>query len=1044
MKEDKKNDVYNNLGDHPDITALAYRAGRVIQSSEMNALQTLAHQQRQKINDVLFKSGDVVAGGTAVLDPDTGALTIEAGNVYLRGSIFTVPAQTLTIATTGVVTIGVWLSERYLTESDDPTLLNPAIGTRGEGEPGAWRVLTTAQWGLSTDNNDGEFYAVYTAKNGYLNAKEPPPHITSLTQAVAKYDVDSTGSQYVVEGMDVHIAPDHAGKQVLVIDAGKARIGGYSIVFPASRRFAFAALPTTATVENEYYLATGGEQTIKLNRTPIKNVQSVSVRLEKTVDIIHDNFANSTDTLPDASVEQILEVRQDATVYAENTDWQLISGAISWAASGAEPATGSTYQVTYIHIATVAPIATTADTLTIAEGVAGKPVLVDYEHYLQRYDRLCLDSDGEPHLIKGVAGVDRILPPQVPPNLLLLATIKQDYLSHTRRELVLDCDRLVKMATLNLFGERLDFLSEEVARTRLEQSANQREASATHGVFADPFISNQFRDAGQAQNAVVAGGRMTLPITTQSLFFNVGKQTLDTAPDIVINQEWSSECMLINPYAAFDPLPAMIELQPAIDRWTTTVTTTDNQLIEVGDSVWNGGFVDSQSESVQLSTSKAIYCRAIKITVTASGFGGGEIVDAVTFDDIAVSPQGTIVANNDGQVTFNFTVPSDVPAGQKAVVVTGKGGSTGEAIFTSDGTIVNQLITKTTTRRFIRRARVDPLAQTFTLEQSAQICALDLFVCAKGNKPIRVQITETLVGIPTQTVIAEARLHAGELATDGSASQFIFSDPVFLSANVEYALVVMSDEPTPSVRVARLGGFDDRQQRWITAQPYTIGTLLSSSNASTWTPHNDKDLMFTLYRAKPTNTDKTVNVAEDLELINVTDLIVFIDGETVSADTAITANLLLENGNAHVLSDGQHLQFTQPQNQLANLDLTLSGNHLTPVIYGDVQLLLGTLEPSANYITRAIPAGLNSRVRVLVDAFLPAGSTLTVEASGDGGAWQACPQIASRQIDLPLYELTFECGTLIDAGTVAVQLTLTGSASARAYLENLRVLVMEG
>ena len=88
-----------------------------------------------------------------------------------------------------------------------------------------------------------------------------------------------------------------------------------------------------------------------------------------------------------------------------------------------------------------------------------------------------------------------------------------------------------------------------------------------------------------------------------------------------------------------------------------------------------------------------------------------------------------IKANQQGEVTGRFTIPSNIPAGRKRVEFTGAGKSNGSAVYTGSGTIrvetmrqVNTLITQ----------RYDPLAQTFTLEQNRFIAAVDLWFKAKG------------------------------------------------------------------------------------------------------------------------------------------------------------------------------------------------------------------------------------------------------------------------------------------------------------------------
>ena len=86
-----------------------------------------------------------------------------------------------------------------------------------------------------------------------------------------------------------------------------------------------------------------------------------------------------------------------------------------------------------------------------------------------------------------------------------------------------------------------------------------------------------------------------------------------------------------------------------------------------------------------------------------------------------------IQANAQGVVSGKFTIPANVPAGSKRVSFAGAGGSKGDAVFAGSGTITNQVLRQVTTQTSVFWwASVDPLAQTFTINESVQIAAVDL------------------------------------------------------------------------------------------------------------------------------------------------------------------------------------------------------------------------------------------------------------------------------------------------------------------------------
>ncbi|MBD0392218.1 hypothetical protein IC220_07395, partial [Wolbachia endosymbiont of Pentalonia nigronervosa] len=237
-----------------------------------------------------------------------------------------------------------------------------------------------------------------------------------------------------------------------------------------------------------------------------------------------------------------------------------------------------------------------------------------------------------------------------------------------------------------------------------------------------------------------------------------------------------------------------------------------------------------------------------------------------------------IAADNKGKITGKFTVPKNTPAGIKLVQFFGNQGSYGEATYTGKKTITIE-----ERRRVFSSKRVDPLAQTFMLDESRHIGGVDLCFTNKGTKRVVVQIRETAVGMPSQTVIAERTIESKDINVNGTATRVTWS-PVWCEAEREYAIVLLTDDPNTAVKIAELGKYDAVNSRWVTSQPYQVGVLLSSSNASTWTPHQNLDLTFRLLAAKFTENSTTINLGK-ITANNTSDLIALANVEKVSFDT---------------------------------------------------------------------------------------------------------------------------------------------------------------
>lgn len=635
---------YNRHDPAKNFDAHLFRAGFAVQSAEFNEVQSSFAARIQGIADVLFRDGDVIRDARVIINPDTGQTTCEAGAVYLKGAVRGVAPKSLIIPVVGVIAVGVYLQETVVTELEDPSLRDPAVGTRNYQEPGAARLKIEAVWGVAGDGQAGEFFPVYQVENGILRAKEPPPNLDGVTQALARYDRDSSGGSYVVGGLTVAAAADlQTGEQVYTVSEGRARVNGYGVELTTSRRLIYPAAPDLRQIDSEPHTsATAGVQRINLDRTPVAAISQVRITKEVTVTLTHGGYAGAQDPLPDTSVIGVLEVKQGGTTFVAGTDYKLTAGKVDWSLSGAEPSPGSTYTVKYQFIATVAPTAADDTGFTVAGAVVGSLVLVNYSQKLPRIDRLAIGAEGELVWIKGVAADWNPQAPAVPGSLLPLATIGQTWTAG--RTVSNDGVRVVPMSELATIQTKLDRMAELIAQQRLTADAQLREAGTKKGLFVDPFLSDDMRDAGSQQTAAIVAGELTLPITaTVAAVPNdvTARTSLAFNLTAILEQPMRTGSMKVNPYLAFDPIPAAVTLTPAVDRWTALQTSWSSPVTErltVGSG--NRASVSQSTADVLLSSSRRAIetLRAIEVRFAVSGFGPNEALASLTFDGISVTP----------------------------------------------------------------------------------------------------------------------------------------------------------------------------------------------------------------------------------------------------------------------------------------------------------------------------------------------------------------------------------------------------------------------
>jgi len=171
----------------------------------------------------------------------------------------------------------------------------------------------------------------------------------------------------------------------------------------------------------------------------------------------------------------------------------------------------------------------------------------------------------------------------------------------------------------------------------------------------------------------------------------------------------------------------------------------------------------------------------------------------------------------------------------------------------------NNRVTSSTDRD-VKVRYYDPLAQSFVIGEintGTSVTKVDLFFQkAHPSIPVTMHLVTVENGIPTQNIVPFSRVVKNptidtiNVTDDAStATTFTFDAPVYLQPGVEYAVVVMSNSPEYRLWLAETGGDDVNGQGRIDKNPYA-GVSFKSQNASTWTPDQNRDFKFTMYRAQ--------------------------------------------------------------------------------------------------------------------------------------------------------------------------------------------------
>ena len=683
---------YNRFDEADRYDRHLFRADYVLQAPELNEIQERADHQTRKIADALFKDGAIISGCQLLLtDAGSNNATAESGVIYIEGAMRGVPSLTFTVPMTGTITVGIYLIYGLVTPTEDPGILDPSVGLQNFSEPGAFRLSKTPQWGYEGQPSppaNSAFYPIYEIVDGIVQPKDPPPDINAVSLAIARYDVQSTGSQYIANGMTVSKMADSNGQQVYLIDAGTARINGREIIYKHSYRSFYDAIPDLDSVSAESHSATTSPQTITLNHPPIDAVTLVLITRNVTTETVtRGQTPGGADGLAHTSILSVSEVKQGGTTYTSPADYTLTNDQISWAPGGAEPAGGSTYTVTYRYTAVYPDepdivSAETATTVTIVGAVSGTTILIGYNWKMPRYDRMGMTDTGNVIYVKGVSHPTQPVVPRLPDGVLPLATIYQTWTESTRR-VIEDSVRMVPMNSLNSMQRRIDDLFSLVGDLRLAINLTQRDPTTKRGLFVDAFYDNDLRDAGLAQTAVTTNETLTLGMDfTVHQRSQTGITTLpETTPVIALQQRLWTNSTPINPYMAFAPMPGRATLTPAVDFWTETQDIFANTIInhvylppdvtsyvrdgQAYSAVWgprtndkatldewweaHRTIISEANEWVawepvrQIGSTQTILSnlRQTVVQFDLVGFGSGEILTSVVFDGISVPFRAT-------------------------------------------------------------------------------------------------------------------------------------------------------------------------------------------------------------------------------------------------------------------------------------------------------------------------------------------------------------------------------------------------------------------
>lgn len=689
--------------------------------------------------------------------------------------------------------------------------------------------------------------------------------------------------------------------------------------------------------------------------------------------------------------------------------------------------------------------------------------VVDYDYFQPRVDRVALDRYGALSVIVGVPA-DQPLPPAMPDPLMELAQVRATANSTTLTIQNLKAVDRPTVRELRFLMDRVEELRVNDLSQEILNQIDTKTTAAKKGLFADGMASEVQHDPNHSlytgflnipfRNASIQHDGELRTVSDATLSVNGGTTTcallddtfyLLTSTEITLlsQLQWSEE-MLVNPYSAFTPPPAAIRVQPDRHRWTLRSPTTvwsnpvnmrnRERLVQalrrariatLPVPLRPGETLESVLEGEQRAVLEnlAFYrVQPITLRVTGWDFLANEDNIACTFGGVArnltpISPTvagtnpNTVKADATGRLTATFQTTELLTPGTYDVQLKG---ATSTAI-TSFTALLRILPPPPPA------PKVDPLAMSFSFTAPKTLSAIGLYFTAKdATLPIRVQIRDMVAGFPGQTILVEKTLAPADITLGAETKVTI--PYLRVPANTSLCLALVTTSNAYKVQTATLGKSGRNPAAWITAQPYEAGVLFSSSNAESWTVHQETDLRFVLYgRAFSTSEQilEFTSVTPGLTPANYSDLWLGAD-EDVPEGTTVTWEFEL-SGDGVPRPFGpfeKRLLDSLATSVIVRARLRTTNADISPTILRYSAGIAGYLNALAGVIVwRKVDFAQNlSSGHIYVTQALPSGTGVTWYMSNDdGGNWRQMQQLgAAVPVDTEWSEYTYE---MVSPGT---------------------------
>lgn len=603
---------YNLFDDTKGYTELLFRAGKILQSKELNEMQSIIKNQIKAVGDTVLTDGDIIEGCQLVIADDKQSVTMTKGKIYLDGNVRDVPDTQFSITGIGTEFIGVILKSIVITPDEDSSLNDIATGFDNYNQDGAFRLKEYVEVVLN-NNSSTILYTLIDGMQLSVNTAEDLTQLDKINTTLARRTFDESGN-YKVSGLTISDKNVYDDNYVYAtIDAGKAYVRGYEVSKETAQTVRLTR-PTslrTRRYENKPYVV--GQSSYALRESYVNRILEATAYVQTNTVLTRGSILYGTDTIEDNdNVSDIVSVSLNGSEYVKGTDWDIDiqnRGGVTWLEGGNHPESGIHYTVVYKYQRTMIEgtdfelITREVNDRTVwyfnllesgATPVQDTNISITYNFYLCRRDTISLDKNGNILVVEGQPDVlSSVESPSVDiEQVLVLGSVLLKPNDNTL-SIINNNTKAIQMIDLYHMLERINDLEYNQAISDLDQEAAAGEnATELKGIFTDGFIGLTKADIGYNYNGIVFdcsidldNQELTLPYSTyvsaitpdETTNYRVGKfNRLFTAPYsevTLISQDLASDIIRVNSYNAFPKSPSL-KITPEVDNWVDTNTIT--------------------------------------------------------------------------------------------------------------------------------------------------------------------------------------------------------------------------------------------------------------------------------------------------------------------------------------------------------------------------------------------------------------------------------------------------------------------------------------